>query len=106
MVSTYDMSQLSSDDCRELIEEFKKNPVGHHSPPLQKLLNVMRGTPMAQKHCLIIGESNKEWVLAKTTGIPGEPVKPTKRRFRNLADAEWYVFKERWKSLTGEKLAN
>ncbi|MEC9248396.1 MAG: hypothetical protein VX986_05195 [Pseudomonadota bacterium] len=104
MASSFDLSKITSDNCRQLIEEFKKNPVGHHSPPLQKLLNIMRGAPMTNKYCLIVDEPNREWTLAKTTGKPGEAVKPTKRRFKNLEDAEWFVFKERWKSLTGEKL--
>ena len=104
MASSYDISDLCSTKFAGLIEEFKENPVGHHSPQLQRLLNVMRGAPMGKKHCLIVSESNKEWILAKTSGRAGEPVKPTNLRFQNLADAEWYVFRERWKSLTGERL--
>ena len=105
MANSFDTSELSSARFSDLIEEFKKNPVGHHSPQLQRLLNVMRGAPMGKKHCLIVCESNKEWILAKTSGKPGVPVKPTNLRFQYLADAEWYVFRERWKSLTGERLA-
>ena len=37
-----------------LIEEFKKNPIGHHSAELQVLLNKMRGAPMADKYCLVV----------------------------------------------------
>ena len=105
MANSFDISNLCSSKFADLIEEFKENPVGHHSPQLQRLLNVLRGAPMGKKHCLIISESNKEWILAKTSGRPGEPVKPTNQRFQNLAEAEWYVFRERWKGLTGEKLA-
>ena len=106
MASSFNISSLSSIEFNDLIEEFKKNPVGHHSPQLQRLLNIMRGAPMANKYCLIVSDCNKEWILAKTSGMPGDSVKLTKRRFQNLADAEWYVFRERWKILTGERLAN
>ena len=105
MAKSVDISNLCSSKFADLIQEFKENPVGHHSPQLQRLLNVMRGAPMGKKHCLVISESNKEWILAKTSGRPGEPVKPTNQRFQNLAEAEWFVFRERWKGLTGEKLA-
>ena len=48
----------------DLIEEFKENPVGHHSPQLQRLLNVMCGKLMGKKHCQSL-RINKEWILAK-----------------------------------------
>jgi N,N-dimethylformamidase len=92
-------------DDRLLIEEFKRNPIGHHSANLQCLLDQLRGAPMADKHCLVVIEPNREWQLAMTTGIRGKPVKLLKQRFTNLVDAEWHVFRLRWKSLTGETLA-
>ena len=91
-------------DDRRLIEEFKRNPIGHHSPDLQRLLNRMRGAPMADKHCLVVARPNREWQLAKTTGARGQPLKLLEQRFKSMADAEWYVFRLRWKALTGETL--
>ncbi len=91
-------------DDRLLIEEFKQNPIGHHSPDLQRLLNRLRGAPMAGKHCLVVLDPNRQWQLAKTTGVRGEPIKLLPKRFANLVDAEWHVFKLRWKALTGETL--
>lgn len=91
-------------DDRRLIEEFKQNPIGHHSPDLQRLLNRMRGAPMADKYCLVVIKPNREWQLARTTGKAGEPVKLLSRRFTSQAEAEWYVFRQRWKALTGETL--
>ena len=92
-------------DDRELIEEFRANPIGHHSPDLQRLLTRMRGAPMADKYCLVVVEPNREWQLAKTTGKAGQPVKLLKQRFTSQEDAEWYVFRQRWKALTGETLS-
>ena len=91
-------------DDRQLIEEFKRNPIGHHSPDLQILLNRMRGAPMEDKFCVVVVKPNREWQLAKASGVRGKPLKMLNRRFRKRADAEWYVFKQRWKALTGETL--
>jgi hypothetical protein len=93
-------------DERELIEEFKRNPIGHHSPGLQRLLNQMRGSPMAGKYCVFETKPNREWQLAKTSGVPGKASKMIEKRFTRRADAEWYVFRQRWKAMTGETLPN
>ncbi|MEM7466458.1 MAG: ABC transporter permease [Pseudomonadota bacterium] len=87
-----------------LIEEFRDNPIGHHSPELQRLLNKVRATPTTDKYCLVVVKPNREWQLAKTTGVPGKPVKLLKQIFTSLESAEWYVFKKRWKAMTGESL--
>ena len=99
----HDNDRPTADD-RRLIEEFKNNPIGHHSPDLQRLLNRMRGAPMADKYCLLVIKPNREWQLAKSTGVAGKPVKLLGRRFTSQTDAEWYVFRQRWEALTGERL--
>ncbi|MBT6442183.1 MAG: ABC transporter permease [Alphaproteobacteria bacterium] len=91
-------------DDRRLIEEFRKNPIGHHSPDLQRLLNRLRSGPMADKYCLVVIKPSREWQLAKTSGVPGKPLKMLSQRFTRMDDAEWYVFRQRWKALTGETL--
>ena len=91
-------------DNSELIEEFRNNPIGHHSPELQQLLNKLRGAPMADKYCLVVTKPNREWQLAKTTGVAGKPVKLLNQKFTSLEEAEWYVFKKRWKAMTGETI--
>ena len=91
-------------DDRQLIEEFKGNPIGHHSSDLQILLNRMRGAPLEDKFCVVVVKPNREWQLAKSSGARGKPLKMLGKRFRKRADAEWYVFKQRWKALTGETL--
>ena len=49
MANSFDISNLCSSKFADLIQEFKENPVGHHSPQLQRLLNVMRGAPMGKE---------------------------------------------------------
>jgi|TARA_R110002096_G_scaffold53317_17_gene138673 hypothetical protein len=93
-------------DDRRLIEEFRQNPIGHHSADLQRLLTRMRGAPMADKHCLVTVEPNRVWQLAQTSGVPGKPLKLLKERFTSMAEAEWHVFRIRWHALTGERLGD
>ena len=95
---------ITSPDDRRLIDEFKRNPIGHHSPDLQRLLTRLRGAPMPDKFCLVVIQANREWQLARTSGTPGKPLKLLEQRFTSMADAEWYVFRQRWKALTGESL--
>lgn len=64
----------------------------------------MRGAPMENKYCLVVLKPNREWQLAKTTGVRGAPLKLLNHRFKSMAEAEWYVFRQRWKALTGETL--
>lgn len=106
MVANYDTTagDRPQPDDRQLIEEFKKTPIGHHSPDLQRLLNRMRGAPMADKYCVVVVKANRVWQLAKTNDVRGKPMKMLSKRFKKRADAEWYVFKRRWKALTGEAL--
>ncbi len=39
------MYHIKSED-KQFIEEFKNNPIGHHSPGLQRVLNLFRGEAM------------------------------------------------------------
>lgn len=93
-----------SDADRRVIEEFKKCPVGHHSPELQQVLNKFRGAPMADKYCLVTLKPFKKWQLAMTTGDRAQPVKLLDKTFDSIEEAEWHVFKLRWKMYTGETL--
>ena len=34
--------KINADEDRQYIEEFRKTPIGIHSPGLQRLLNIMR----------------------------------------------------------------
>jgi len=106
MAGTRDLTEFyrPTPDDQRLIAEFRENPIGHHSPDLQRLLNRMRGAPMTDKYCLLILEQNREWQLAKTSGVRGRPPKRLNQRFSKIEDAEWYVFRKRWKALTGETL--
>ena len=89
----------------ELAREFRGRPFGEHSPDLQYLLNLMRrpnrDTPF---HVLVMTEPHRRWTLALME--PGAAAAPrlTNTVFTSLEDAEWHVFKLRWKALGGEDL--
>lgn len=89
----------------ELAAEFHRAPFGHHSPNLQKLLRTFRSLPIAGKHALLTIQPNRSWMLVTLTGVPGNPL--TRHEdviFEDLADAEWYVFRRRWRQHFGTDL--
>jgi hypothetical protein len=90
---------------KHLAEEFKAKPVGHHSPALQKILNVFRRAPIEGKYALVCTKPHREWVLAQLPGRRGAKVKIHHNRiFSSLEEAEREVFKLRWLEHTGERL--
>ena len=89
---------------KQAVEEFRRNPTGNHSPRLQRILNLFRGAPMAGKYVLLCRKPFEEWALGQLTGNRGEPIQMTNQVFHSIEDAEWYVFKQRWKHSTGEDL--
>ena len=85
--------------------EFKDRPQGYYSPGLQRVLNVMRGGPKAGKYVLVVQEPFKKWVLGRLPAERGLPVEILgSHEFTDLRDAEWTVFKLRWKAHTGREL--
>ncbi len=97
------MYKLTPED-RQYVDEFRQTPVGHHSPGLQRILNLFRGEAMAGKYVLVCTKPHQEWMLGQLTGVRGERIRMTNHVFTSLAEAEWYVFKQRWKRHTGEDL--
>ena len=90
---------------KDLVEEFRRTPVGHHSADLLMLLNFLRAAPLEGKHVLVCTKPHREWVLAQLSGGRGSPVRLlADQMFTSIEDAEWAVFKLRWKQHTGEDL--
>ena len=84
--------------------EFMATPVGLHSPGLQRVLNVLRGEPLAGKYVLIEITPHKRWRLARLTGERGQPVPVLDMVFTDLETAEREVFMLRWKDHVGQDL--
>jgi hypothetical protein len=89
---------------KQFIDEFKKTPIGHHSPGLQRVLNLFRGEAMAGKYVLICTKPHKEWMLGQLTGVRGERIRMTNQTFTSIDEAEWFVFKQRWAKYANETL--
>lgn len=90
---------------KDLVAEFRKTPVGHQSVELQKMMNVIRGEGFPGKHVLICTKPYEEWQLARLSGVRGQPIEVVEGVvYTSIKEAEWGVFKIRWKALTGEDL--
>ena len=85
--------------------EFMSSPVGLHSPGLQRVLNVLRGEPLADKYVLVEVVPHQRWQLARLTGVRGTPVTLLDTVFTDLATAERDVFALRWSEHVGQDLA-
>jgi hypothetical protein len=87
----------------DIAREFKAKPFGEHSPELQYTLNQMRMRSVQEFEVLVMTEPGKRWVLGYMP-IGGGTPRMTNRSFDRLEDAEWHVFKLRWKDMTGQDL--
>ncbi len=87
--------------------EFRRAPFGPHGPELQRIVNILRGPPVKGKYVLVCTKSHREWVLGRLPGAADKPIEILPDQvFTDLAAAEWFVFKLRWRDLTGEELEN
>ncbi|MCB2130770.1 MAG: hypothetical protein KDE03_17325 [Rhodobacteraceae bacterium] len=89
-----------------VVEEFRKTPVGRHSPNLMRVLNTLRFDPSGWQTILVVRVQFQEWVLATMPPDRADPVQLHENRvFTSREDAEWAVFCERWKAHTGIEIA-
>jgi hypothetical protein len=90
----------------DLAEEFRRNPYGRHSGELQRVLHLFRTGPFLGKYVLI--RESRNWPLrvrlARFGTTPHDSVTYTGDEFTSYAEAEWAVFKLRWKEHTGQDL--
>lgn len=92
-------------DRLDLAREFKALPYGRHSGELQRVLNRMRGGANAGRYVIICTRRHREWALARMGARPGDPLELVPGAvFRSHEEAEWEVFKLRWRELTGREL--
>ncbi len=90
---------------RQHVDEFRQNPIGHHSPTLQRILNTLRTGPLSGKYVLVCTKPFAEWTLARHSGARGKPMEILpEHTYSSREEAEWAVFRMRWKAHTGEDL--
>lgn len=88
----------------DLAREFKQRPYGEHSPDLQYVLNVMRRPSATEEfHVLVMTRPHEQWTLARMKPGATQPPTLTNMVFNSSAEAEWHVFRLRWKALTGQE---
>lgn len=97
-------ADLVSRPSRSVAEEFRRSPLGHHSPELQRVLTLFRGAEMEGKYVLVCAKPHQEWRLGRLPANRGEPIELIGETFHSLADAEWEIFKRRWEYYFGEVL--
>ena len=85
---------------RALAREFRDHPFGPHTPDLLRLLNRLRGGSLNGKLVLFNTRRYCEWKLARLSGPLGPIVVYDAPVFQDRADAEWAVFKLRWRQET------
>lgn len=89
----------------DLAREFKANPYGRHSGELQRVLNRMRSPYDPHRFIVIMTERHRAWSLARLRpGIRPEIDPVPGHRFETREQAEWAIFKLRWRELTGRDL--
>jgi hypothetical protein len=96
---------IDPDQDRIYIEEFRRTPIGRHSPGLQRILNTLRYDPSGRQAILVCRKPFREWVLGM---MPAERDKPLMIEdepiYSSREEAEWEMFRRRWKAHTGENI--
>jgi hypothetical protein len=98
--------KIDAERDRQYIEEFRKTPIGAHSPGLQRLLNTMRHDPSGYQLVLICRKPFAEWVLGTMppNRLDGPIAMEDSPVFTSREEAEWEVFRRRWRQHTGEDI--
>jgi hypothetical protein len=91
-------------DVAQLAQEFRAQPHGRHSAELQRVLNRMRSEPFRGRHVLVQERKDAPYRLARLGPAPADPISYTGDTFVTLEEAEWAVFKLRWRSLFDREL--
>ena len=86
-----------------LAEEFRKTPIGRHSPDLMRVLNLLRYDPSGYQTVLITLVPLREWTLGVMSPDRRNPIAIQRDGtvFTCREDAEWAVFCARWHARTG-----
>ncbi len=89
----------------DLVEGFRRNPLGCHSGDLRRLLNAMRTDPELPSYVLVCTQPQREWRLAVRPAGRGQSIELLPGVVcHDPLQAEWEVFRIRWQALTGEEI--
>jgi len=97
--------RIDPDTDRHYIEEFRRSPIGRHSPGLQRILNTLRFDPSGRQVVLVCLTPFRRWVLGE---MPADRDMPLTIEdgpvFTSREEAEWEMFRRRWRAHTGENI--
>jgi hypothetical protein len=97
--------RIDPEQDRRFIEEFRRQPIGAHSPGLARLLTIMRNDPSGNQIVLVCRKPFAEWVLGHMPPDRADPIVLEQAPvFTSREEAEWEVFRRRWRALTGESI--
>lgn len=85
----------------QLAEEFRAQPYGRHSPALEAALDRLRMVNPDGKFIVVCTDRGREWTVAHLVGEPPRAVLHPELVFASTEEAEWAVFKRRWKHMRG-----
>ncbi len=86
------------------VGDFRDRLLAKHGPELQRILNAMRDTPLEGRYVLVCTKPFREWRLARHGGRR-RPIEILDGHvFASREEAEWAVFRIRWREITGEEL--
>lgn len=85
----------------EIIEEHRRSPFGFHSDGLERVLRYVRKNRGGQagQYVIVRTKPDKEWAIARLSGVRGVPAEIGPDRFTSLASAEHGVFLRRLRDL-------
>lgn len=80
----------------EVIEEYRRNPRGQHSEPLERLLHFFRRAPMEGKYVVLQSSSTGRYRVARLSGRRGVPPSPaSSAEFETADQALHHIFERR-----------
>lgn len=99
------VDRISADADRKYVEEFRANPIAPHSPGLQRVLNLMRLWRGGDQYILIAREEFADYAIGRMPPDRADPIViEDGRSFASREEAEWELFRRRWREHTGEEI--
>lgn len=97
--------RIDAETDRTYIEEFRAAPIAPHSPGLQRVLNIMRLWRGGDQFILIAREEFADYVIGRMPPDRAQPIViETDLSFSSREEAEWELFRRRWRQHTGEDI--
>jgi hypothetical protein len=79
----------------ELIEEHRRNPRGHHSDALDRVLRFFRVAPIPGKEIVIESVPFETYRVGVMTGIPGQPAEVLPEAYGSYEETLHAIFLRR-----------